>query len=317
MSDDLIYPIAKFENIQRRVESLKYRSDDVKSRLAEVLKGLWNPERKLKRVSTNADFANLRQNFPQFNEVIDYFENTVVGLSKLSLPFEIPPVLLLGDPGLGKTYFANELCKVIELPFYEISLATTTASFGLSGANIQWAEGSPGFIATTLANSDYANSMILIDEIDKAEVGVKYNPLNVFYGLLESHSSKRFRDEAIEVDLDASKLIWVATANQAYDIPDPITSRMRTFHIKQPSVEVMPGVIKSIYTNMRSQLSYGSFLDPSLDDGVIHKLIMHSPRVIKLAIEESAFKAIRHNRSTIRIDDLPNLKKESRRVGFI
>lgn len=227
MSNDLIYPIADFNNIKKRVDDLRHRSDDVKSRLALTLKKLWKSERVLRSVPANLDLSSLRQRFPQFEEVTDFYENTIISLAKLNLPFEIPPVLLQGDPGLGKTFYASELAKLIELPFFEISLATATSSFALSGGSVQWTEGTTGFISETLAESPVANPVILIDEVDKAASGAKFNPLNVFYGLLEPHSAKRFRDEALEVELDASKVIWIATGNYIYDIPVPIQSRMR------------------------------------------------------------------------------------------
>lgn len=318
MSKELTYCIADFNNVKKRVEELKHRSDDVKSRLALPLKNLWNPERILRAVSENVDFSGLRQSFPQFEEVIEFYENSIISLARLNLPFEVPPILLQGDPGLGKTYFASELAKCINLPFFEISLATTSSSFGLSGGNLQWAEGSTGFIANTLANTDVANPMILIDEIDKASSGSRYAPMNVFYSLLETHSAKRFRDEALEVELDASKVIWVATGNYIQHIPAAIQSRMRVFNIKQPSRIAMQPVVKSIYTHILNNKAYGKLLDKSLDEVVIDYLVTQSPRTVKLAIEEGAFKAIRNQRSAILATDLPIFEKEEQyRVGFI
>lgn len=317
MSNDLIYPIADFNNIKKRVDDLRHRSDDVKSRLALTLKKLWNSERVLRSVPANLDLSSLRERFPQFEEVTDFYENTIISLAQLNLPFEIPPVLLQGDPGLGKTFYASELAKLIELPFFEISLATATSSFALSGGSVQWAEGTTGFISETLAESPVANPVILIDEVDKAASGAKFNPLNVFYGLLEPHSAKRFRDEALEVELDASKVIWIATGNYIYDIPAPIQSRMRIFNIKQPDPDTMLPVIESIYTHVINNKAYGRLLDRQLDNKVIHQLVNQSPRAVRLAIEEGAFKAIRNQRSAIISSDLPMIKKETNRVGFI
>ncbi len=317
MSNDLIYPIADLKDVKKRVDDLKHRSDDIKSRLANTLKGLWNVERILKAVSIETSFDKLRQSFPQFEEVIDFYENSIITLAKLNLPFEIPPVLLQGEPGLGKTYFASELAKLIDLPFFEISLATTSSSFILSGGNIQWSEGEPGFISKTLAESKLANPIILIDEIDKATQDNRYNPMNVFYGLLESHSAKRFCDEALDFNLDASKIIWIATGNYIHNIPAPIQSRMRVFNIKQPHKSSMQPIVESIYSHLLKSKAYGKLLDESLGEDVIDNLSMQSPRSIKIALEESAFKAIRNHRSAIHKTDLPIFEKEKTRVGFI
>jgi ATP-dependent Lon protease len=317
MINDPSYSIADFKNVKIRVDDLKHRSEDIKSRLSTSLKKLWNPERTLRTVSPNIDFKSLRLSFPQFAEVIDFYENSVITLARLDLPFEAPPVLLQGDPGLGKTFFTSELAKLFNLPFFEISMATATSSFSLSGGNLQWSEGSTGFICDTLAKSEVANPIILIDEIDKSSQETRYNPLNVFYGLLESHSAKRFRDEALEFDLDASKIIWIATGNEMHNIPAPIQSRMRIFEISQPDTTSMQPVVESIYRHVVVNKAYGKLLDASLDAAVIDNLSRQSPRAVKLAIEEGAFKAIRHHRSAIHSTDLPAIEKEKNRVGFI
>lgn len=311
------YLIADTNNVRKRVEALKHRSDDVKSRVANTLKLLWNPERVLQSVPRNTDLAILRQNFPHFVEVIDYYENSIITLNKLGLPFEISPILLQGDPGLGKTYFVSELAKCMSLSFYEISLATISSSFCLSGGNLQWAEGTTGFIANSLANSEMANPIILIDEIDKASHDARYNPINVFYSLLEPHSAKRFKDEALEFEIDASKIVWIATGNCINHIPLPIQSRLKIFEITQPRPEQMPLVINSIYGHIKRSSTYGKLLHESLDDSVLEALAGQSPRAIRQAIEEGAFKAIKNQRNTIHIDDLPNVRRERHRVGFI
>lgn len=317
MSKDTIYSIADFDSVKKRVEDLKFRSDDIKSRLAATLKQLWNTERTLRCIPENIDFSSLRQRFPQFDEVIDFYENTIIGLARMGLPFEIPPILLQGDPGLGKTFFASELAKLLDLPFSEISLATATSTFVLSGGSIQWAEGTTGFISETMAGSPIANPMILIDEVDKVSSDAKYNPLNVFYGLLEPHSARRFRDEALEIEMDVSKVIWIATGNYIRNIPAPIQSRMRVFNIKQPEPERMFMVIESIYEHVIKTKTYGQLLDTQLDDAVVIQLSNQSPRAVRLSIEEAAFKAIRNQRSVITTSDLPVIHKEKYRVGFI
>ncbi len=317
MCNNFKYPIANFSDVKKRVNQLEFRSSEIQSRMAPALKNLWNPERVLQTVSERVVLSSLKQSFPQFEEVIDFYENSILALAKLNLPFETPPILLQGDPGLGKTYFASELAKCLTLPFYEISLATTTSTFGLSGANLQWAEATTGFVANTLANSEIANPMILIDELDKSLVHAQYNPMNVFYSLLESHSASRFKDEALEFELDASKIIWVATANYSNLIPSPIQSRMRVFEITQPSPEKMLLVIESIYQNIIQNKTYGKLLDQSLGGSISEILAFQSPRTIKLAIEEAAFTAIRNHRRSILTCDLPTFDKERNRVGFI
>ena len=67
--------------------------------------------------------------------------------------------------------------------------------------------GQPRFVATALSKGNIANPMLLFDEIDKVS-DLRYQPLGAFYTLFEKHSAERFKDEVIEIDLDASHVVW-------------------------------------------------------------------------------------------------------------
>lgn len=317
MSNYQTFNIARQGDVQHRVNELKHRSEEIKSRIALTLKHLWNPERQLNVVHANTNFQELREGFPQFSEVIDYLENVVIGMDRLSLPFEVPPILLMGDPGLGKTYFVSELAKLFGLPFKELSMATASASFSLSGSSLQWGEGTVGDLAKFMAESKVANPIILLDEVDKVNTRGAYNPMNVLYGWLEPHSARRFRDEALDIELDVSRVIWIGTGNYADMIPEPIKSRMRTFEITQPTPSKMEQVVRNIYTSIRKSKVYGSLLNENLSEDVVAVLSHRSPRGIRIAIEEGVFKAIREHREELSVADLPSFKKEKQHVGFI
>jgi len=226
MSEKIV-SIVDHDRLVTVVESFKRKSGDVKGRVYEVLKNLWDSDRPHPSITTEIDFELLKLTFPQFKDVIRYYQMQVAVSMKLKRPFHAVPILLLGDAGLGKTYFASELARLLQLPYFEISLATATANFAISGGNVQWSEGKPGFIIESLSQSKVANPIILIDELDKVDTGGKYDPMTPFYSLLEPHSAKRFRDEAIPVDVDASNIVWIATANEEIRIHAPILSRFK------------------------------------------------------------------------------------------
>ncbi|WP_214278748.1 hypothetical protein, partial [Escherichia coli] len=73
-----------------------------------------------------------------------------------------------------------------------------------------------------VVDGDYANPVMVVDEIDKAGGEAAYDPLGSLYSLLEHDTACSFIDEFAEVAVDASQVIWVATANDARAIPDPI-----------------------------------------------------------------------------------------------
>lgn len=316
MNQDHVFCIAKREQVVTRVKELSKRSDDVKSRLAVTLKKLWIPERPLASVTNLEGFIELRSRFPNFSDMLDNFEANAIGLAKYGLPFESSPVLLYGEPGLGKTLFASELGKVLGLPYFEISMATMTASFALSGGNIQWSEGSVGFIANSLANSHVGNPIFLIDEIDKQSGDSRYSSISPFYSLLEQHSAKKFKDEALEIEMDASRIIWIATANNLDNIPEPILSRMRIFDIQRPTETQMREVVFSIYESFKRSKLFGHFFDKEIPEQTLNCLTRKNPRAVRIAIDEGCLKAIRDGRSTLLPKDLPVERKETYNVGF-
>lgn len=298
------------------VNSLERKSSEFQSRFHKLLINLWNPERPLKSIATEIDFELLKIAFPQFKEVISYFERQVFVAKKLNRPFHVQPVLLIGDPGQGKTYFASVLAKLLDLPYFEISLATATANFAISGSDTQWGEGRPGFIINSIAESEVANPFILIDELDKVGGGNRYNPITPFYSLLEPHSAQKFRDEAVPLDLDVSNVNWIATANEEIRIHAPILSRFKRFDIKQPSPLEMIGVIDSVYKMLYESSDFKELISPELNMELKPLLDTLSPREVRLALDEAITSAVFNNRADLIASDLPKATKGERRVGF-
>ncbi|HEY9209976.1 MAG TPA: AAA family ATPase [Methylotenera sp.] len=320
MSIDLKVVITDKVKLEKRVQELKRRDEGVKARMAPILKQLWNPERRLAMGADNSVFDDLQTRFPNFSQVIQYWRLQASISKRLGTSFQSSPVLLGGDPGLGKTYFSHEAAKAMDLHYAEVNMSTVTASFVLSGGSLQWSEGSIGMICRTVAESQIANPMILLDEIDKASGGYKYDVLGPFYPLMEKHSAMRFKDEALDLELDASNINWIMTANNIANIPAPILSRAKLFHIEQPTREQMPLVIRNIYAGIRNTEAYGSLLDENLPDETVAIFDGLSPRAVKRKLTEACSKAFLGNRSTVMPDDVQVeqfQRKTDLRMGFI
>jgi ATP-dependent Lon protease len=315
MSEKTINLVNK-EQLFAFVHSLDRKSSDFQSRFYELCLNLWNPERPLRTIVSDVDFELLKNAFPQFKEAIEYYRLQVFVAKKLNRPFRAQPVLLIGDPGQGKTYFASVLAELLGLPYFEISLATATANFAISGGSVQWGEGRPGCIIESIAKSEVANPFILIDEIDKSAGSDSYKAITPFYSLLEPHSSKKFRDEAVPLDVDLSNVNWISTANEDLRIDAPILSRFKRFDIKQPTPKEMLGVIDSVYAMLRDRSDFKELISPELTMDVKNRLVTNSPREVRLALDEAITSAVFNDRADLIPSDLPKVEKGERRVGF-
>jgi len=317
MSKKHIIQIASVEEVRNRVKELATRSPEVHARVGPVLKGLWHPERRLVSLIRLSIFDKLDRDFPHFAAVTEEFRLAAYIAIHNDLPFMPPRILLGGPPGLGKTVYTYALAQASKLFYRELSMPSVTSSFGISGGDIQWGDGAPGFIARAMAESPIGNPIILLDEIDKISAG-KYDPTGPLYTLLEDKTAARFRDEALGFTLNASQIIWLATANDVGNIPAPILDRFQLMEIPAPTQKQMVGVVKSIYTGIRkSQL--GKLLSPQLPIDTVQALTSYHPREARKQLERGCRQAIRMHRYRVFIEDFESkdtAPHRTRKIGF-
>lgn len=237
--------------------------------------------------------AVLAKKFPHFQEVLDFIKSSLylASCGRGPAAVRIPPILLRGMPGCGKSYFAEELAKVLNAPYVERDLSVTSEAFVLVGQDSTWKNSKPGLVFETIINGQYANPVICLNEVDKVKSSGNVNsPMSALYGLLEPSTAKTFKDEFVPLSLDASRVIWVLTANDG-DIPEPILSRVEVFDIPEPTDVQMKEIAKSIWSSIReTELPDGNLFEEHLGEDVLQKLPQVSPRVLrKLLISAAAY----------------------------
>lgn len=221
---------------------------------------------------------------PNFADPLDDIRKQVALCLETEDRLELMPILLLGDPGIGKTHFAKQLARLLGTAYQYVAMSSLTAGWILSGASSQWKNAKPGKVFDALVNGSYANPVITVDEIDKATGDSQYDPLGALYALLEHDTAQSFIDEFAEIPINAGHVIWIATANDARSIPEPIMNRMNVYEIPPPDRDGARRIAQSIYAEIRGAHNWGLRFPKQLGDDALDALKNASPREMRRAI---------------------------------
>lgn len=263
------------------------------------------------------DIDALAHELPNFGAPLDDIRRQLALCLSSDDPLELEPILLLGDPGIGKTHFARRLAKLLGTGYNFIGMSSLTAGWILSGASAQWKNAKPGKVFDALVNGDYANPVVVIDEIDKAGGDAQYDPLGSLYTLLEHDTAVEFTDEFAEVPIDASDVVWIATANEVRAIPEPILNRMNVYSIDAPDEEGSRRIAASIYNELRTEHAWGRAFPDALGAACLERLADFKPREMRRVLLAAFGNAKLDGRDCIQIDDIADDRAATKaRIGF-
>jgi ATP-dependent Lon protease len=316
-----IIPLADLQPIYSVAEVDRALGDGATQR-NEGLKGWYQRMRELGgsryiiKPSSPAAVDALYDASPNFTEVIDDVRKFIALAISGNEAVQFTPILLLGEPGLGKTYFAKRLAQALATGFEFVSMSSLTAGWVLTGASAQWSNARPGKVAQSLIEGEYANPVVVLDEIDKAGGDHRYDPMGALYTLLERDTAVHFKDEFIDVDMDASHILWVATANDESVLPEPILNRMNVYAIDRPDADGARRIALAVYREILDQHNWPFPPDPS--DDVIDRLSALPPRDMRKLLLDAFGSARLAGRDHLVPEDIDAKKLCGRRarVGF-
>ncbi|WP_239061929.1 AAA family ATPase [Ideonella livida] len=311
-------PVFQPGEVSQRLNKLPQRDhESLRSTYERMLEK--GPERFQVKPAGVPAMEHLYEELPNFREVLDDVRRQIALCEDSRDPLEITPMLLLGPPGVGKTHFARQVAQLLGTGMGLVPMSSLTAGWILSGASSQWKGARPGKVFETLVDGPYANPVIVVDEIDKARGEHAYDPLGALYSLLEHDTAKAFTDEFAEVPIDASQVIWVATANDERSIPEPILNRMNVFEVQMPDADAARTIARRLYTSIRTAHAWGERFDAEPTAEVLDRLAELAPREMRRAWMTAFGNARLDGRGTLQAKDLPPAGGAGRKspIGFM
>ena len=321
MSASVTIPIAGFKDVYD-VSGVEKALQELSPTANEALRAVYEKmlrlggQRFTVKPSALPEMDALFDELPNFAPVLEDIRKHLALCVDSDDSIEVPPMLLLGEPGIGKTHFARKISQLLGTGFGFVPMSSLTAGWVLSGASSQWKNAKPGKVFDTLVNGEYANPVIVVDEIDKASGDGQYDPLGALYELLEIETATRFIDEFVELPIDASGAVWLATANDAARIPEPLLSRLAVYEIEPPDVEGAARIARSIYSEIRNSHDWGRQFPETLSQSALEKLAALPPREMRRAIHSAFGNAKVAGRSEVGPDDIHDARARKTRIGF-
>ena len=306
-----VYDVRKVDKALQEVSS---QNDALRDTYQKMLRA--GGERFTVKPSGLPEMDELYEDLPNFSEVLDDIKRQLALCVDSKDRLELTPMLLLGDPGIGKTHFAKRISKLLGTGFGFISMSSLTAGWIIGGASSQWKNAKPGKVFEQFLHGEYANPVMVVDEIDKASGDGAYDPLGALYSLLEHDTAAEFIDEFIELPIDASDVVWMATANQEIRIPEPILNRMNVYYIEAPDHDAACRIARSIYKELRDGHEWGAQFPPDMAADVQDRLAAVAPREMRRLLNQAFGNAKLEGRHELTVDDIRAREGRRQRIGF-
>ena len=266
----------------------------------------FGPDRSVVRPSNwRRLLEELTRELPAFRGPLDLLTQSFALADRCGGLAAVPPMLFLGPPGVGKSYFARRLSEVLSCGHAWMALDQRTAGTTLRGTDAHWANAKAGLLFEHLALGKTANPVFVFDEIDKAARSVGRDGIDMLsqlYSVLEPETARHVEDTSFGIELDASQILYVATANDLQRLDAPMLSRFEVFQIGLPSPLEQREASRRIVTSVLGRLDAAGSV--TVSEGVHVLLALYSPRVIRRAAERALAITVSAGRDRVSVQDV-------------
>lgn len=164
---------------------------------------------------------------------------------------QFEPVLLVGPPGVGKSWLARRLADALHLPSAVLELGNASDDRQLSGTARGWSNAQPAWAVVTIATTRCPNPLLVVDEIDKAGGSAQHGrPHHALLSMIEPGSAKRWPDPCLLGACDLSTVNWIACANTLDTIPTALRSRFRVVELAPPDPPHFDAALTSVLRDL-------------------------------------------------------------------
>ena len=241
-----------------------------------------------------ARLASLAEAAPAFAAPLAEIRRTLALSAHAGRPSpRLRPILLVGPPGVGKTWFARRMAQALDLPFSALNLGGSTDNRCLQGTARGWSAATPAWPVAEMARLATPNPLLFLDEVDKAGGQRDSNGRvhDTLLAMIEPESAAAWFDECLRTNADLRHLVWIMAANETRGIPAPLLSRLSVHEVQPPPASAFPRILKELLGSVAGDLGCGPadlpVLEPETEAALRRSFARHrNLRRLRTQLEE-------------------------------